>query len=120
MSGSQFQQFNEDLNKMLGSTQMVSIMYQLLLCMLKFALSPYCSCQPLPIKYPTMSKTVSWKLLEITHLSLWGVVTKGMCYHAWLVLVLVYLCGIHRTCEGLSICMGPKGQIFGSRHLHLS
>lgn len=25
MSGSQFQQFNEDLNKMLGSTQTVSI-----------------------------------------------------------------------------------------------
>lgn len=37
MSGSQFQQFNEDLNKMLGSTQMVSIIYQLLLSMLKFA-----------------------------------------------------------------------------------
>lgn len=27
MSGSQFQQFNEDLNKMLGSTQTVSVCY---------------------------------------------------------------------------------------------
>lgn len=36
MSGSQFQQFNEDLNKMLGSTQTVSITCPLLLCELKF------------------------------------------------------------------------------------
>lgn len=39
MSGSQFQQFNEDLNKMLGSTQTVSITCPLLLSELKFIAS---------------------------------------------------------------------------------
>lgn len=40
MSGSQFQQFNEDLNKMLGSTQTVSITFPLLLSeLLKFIAS---------------------------------------------------------------------------------
>lgn len=39
MSGSQFQQFNEDLNKMLGSTQTVSMICPLLLSMLKLACS---------------------------------------------------------------------------------
>lgn len=32
MSGSQFQQFNEDLNKMLGSTLTVSVIFLTLAC----------------------------------------------------------------------------------------
>lgn len=55
MSGSQFQQFNEDLNKMLGSTQTVSIACSLLLSELKFIASAT-HCQ----QFSTRTTIKSW------------------------------------------------------------
>lgn len=44
MSGSQFQQFNEDLNKMLGSTLTVSTVFVLFFFSKKYHLNPRTCC----------------------------------------------------------------------------
>lgn len=61
MSGSQFQQFNEDLNKMLGSTLTVSIVFfKVFWC--KYELKTMYSCHLLPgtiVTLPIFQKITS-------------------------------------------------------------